>query len=979
MDPRVGIGHASALVNSFVSVSRASCVRRPESRWQCSVFVLLVSAVWACGEGVAPLRRTTIQSGEPSEVGGVPNPQVPAPGVALGEGTECLAGDCDEGESTCGNSTLDPGEGCDDSNRVSGDGCSSSCRLEPSFECPSVGSACVVLERCGDGQRQGAEACDDGNTRDGDGCSAACDAIEFPFSCPPAGGPCAANPVCGDGRVTGAEVCDDLNNAPGDGCSGDCLIVEPGFRCPSPGQLCLQPVVCGDGVLGFGEICDDGNLDPGDGCTEACRRQAFFVCGVPGAPCESLVVCGDGTRLGPEACDDGNVQAGDGCNAGCELEPGWSCLVPGSRCEAAVCGDGLVAGAEQCDDANASAGDGCAGCRFEPGFVCENDGLQSPSSICRLTVCNDGVREGGEACDDGNLVVGDGCSPLCAVEPQCTEEGCSSSCGDGLRLPGDSTEQCDDGNTLDGDGCSAGCTVEPGFACADVEGALPETLELPVTFRDFIATPVAGGPPRHPDFELFSGAAQTPGLVASVLGPDNRPVYTGLCEVGQAGAGCPFGAQTTGRVEFSQWYRATPGVNQSLVTQLSLPQRAGAVYQFPSTLGDRSFFPLDGEGWVGLGLETASVVAGTAHNFGFTSEIRHWFEFRGDERLTFAGDDDVWVFINRRLALDLGGLHERREQTIVLEADTGDAVCTQTEGGLGTTPCGVARRPLGLVVGEVYEVALFHAERHTTASNFDLTLGGFVNVATVCQGVCGDGIRTADESCDDGLNDGSYGSCTADCLRGPHCGDGILQAPNEQCDEGINAAGYGEVGCAPGCLQPSRCGDGNLDSSFGESCDDGVNDGSYGSCTPECQVGPRCGDGVLQREAGEQCDDGQNDGTYGTCGPGCVLGARCGDGVVQSANDEQCDDGQNDGSYGTCEAQCRLGRRCGDGVTQAAQGEQCDDGTNTGSYGQCAVGCLLGPRCGDGVVQAPEECDEGSRAPANGCSVACRRSTILLR
>jgi hypothetical protein len=41
--------------------------------------------------------------------------------------------------------------------------------------------------------------------------------------------------------------------------------------------------------------------------------------------------------------------------------------------------------------------------------------------------------------------------------------------------------------------------------------------------------------------------------------------------------------------------------------------------------------------------------------------------------------------------------------------------------------CPVATRDLDLVVGSVYEMALFHAERHTGFSNFDLTLGGFVS------------------------------------------------------------------------------------------------------------------------------------------------------------------------------------------------------------------------------------------------------------
>jgi fibro-slime domain-containing protein len=165
------------------------------------------------------------------------------------------------------------------------------------------------------------------------------------------------------------------------------------------------------------------------------------------------------------------------------------------------------------------------------------------------------------------------------------------------------------------------------------------------------------------------------GIVEDRLGPDRLPIYA------------PDGptAVTSGAMAFGQWYRDIPGVNQSFLLPIPLTETSPGTFTFD----DSDFFPLDGMGWPGEELE--------GHNFHFTTEIHTSFTYRGGERFTFRGDDDVWIFVNERLALDLGGVHGAEMGTIDFDAQAAD---------LGITP------------GNTYRFEAFHAERHTSESNF---------------------------------------------------------------------------------------------------------------------------------------------------------------------------------------------------------------------------------------------------------------------
>lgn len=207
---------------------------------------------------------------------------------------------------------------------------------------------------------------------------------------------------------------------------------------------------------------------------------------------------------------------------------------------------------------------------------------------------------------------------------------------------------------------SAGLVIM--FTAASANAA---TITLTGTIRDFNDT--------HPDFEKLVQTDK--GIVQLILGADGKPVYAGKAD----------NPTTSGQENFDQWYNDTPGVNQSKQYSITLDDTGNppGIYSYTNN----NFFPIDNEL---LGNQ------GRNHNYHFTYEIASKFTYQPGQIFGFSGDDDLWVFIDKKLAIDLGGVHEI--QTEILELDT-----------------------LGLTPGKTYDFNIFFAERHTSESNFTIT------------------------------------------------------------------------------------------------------------------------------------------------------------------------------------------------------------------------------------------------------------------
>ncbi len=225
-------------------------------------------------------------------------------------------------------------------------------------------------------------------------------------------------------------------------------------------------------------------------------------------------------------------------------------------------------------------------------------------------------------------------------------------------------------------------------------------VEVVLQIRDFNQS--------HPDFQStllqshpLIGNGATPGMVLSSLDADGNPeanpdhLANGFTD-GQ-------GQMITSESDFAQWYRDVPGINTLIRRTITMDwDESTGVYVYErSHSNSDGFFPIDGEGFG----ETMSW-GGLDHNYHFTTEIEMPFLYTDPASragmpmiFEFSGDDDLWVFLNGELILDIGGVHPAVSASVNID-------------DLATAH--------GLNHGEMNVLKVFHAERMWAHSNFKI-------------------------------------------------------------------------------------------------------------------------------------------------------------------------------------------------------------------------------------------------------------------
>ena len=101
--------------------------------------------------------------------------------------------------------------------------------------------------------------------------------------------------------------------------------------------------------------------------------------------------------------------------------------------------------------------------------------------------------------------------------------------------------------------------------------------------------------------------------------------------------------------------------------------------------------------------DDSRILTGAGRNQHFCAEIHTKFRFKNGLKFSLSGDDDIWAFIDNKLAVDIGGMHLPAPGYVDVDK---------------FMPNGI--------VGKVYDLDIYFCDRRTTMSNFSIKTNMFL-------------------------------------------------------------------------------------------------------------------------------------------------------------------------------------------------------------------------------------------------------------
>ena len=184
------------------------------------------------------------------------------------------------------------------------------------------------------------------------------------------------------------------------------------------------------------------------------------------------------------------------------------------------------------------------------------------------------------------------------------------------------------------------------------------------------------------------------GLVESSLDENDLPV-------------AKAGKLVTNRgLDFGKWFDAVEGESAEYVGTLQLKYTADeAKFEFLAP----DFYPLDEAEF-----SASDEVNSDGHNHLFTMNFAVPFTVlkSGEETFEITADDDTFVFLDGKLVLDMGGVHEVTTGAVKIGADGRVFASVDNEDW--------QRTDVALTAGELATLKIFHADRDSSESELDL-------------------------------------------------------------------------------------------------------------------------------------------------------------------------------------------------------------------------------------------------------------------